>query len=370
MTAGALTHAKPAGVIAHVANQELGDVLRSLQIPVINTSFMLPDGLFPRVGVDNWQIGQYASNHFLERGFQHFAVVGHEGHFYSEEREAGFRCVLQKKDHTCASFYQRSDPRFPMEVTPLNAMRELQQWLSKLPTPVGIFTCRGLWGIQLTEICRLIGRRVPEDVAVVCVDNDEVLCESSRPSLSSITVPLERIGFEAATLLDRVLEGKQLGGLRSHHATAGKGKSRPGNGWSPQIVPKLIPPTGVITRQSSDVFACEDPDVAAALRFIYKHAQRSINVADVLDEVPVPRRILEKKFRFKLDRGIAEQISLVRIERAKFLLASTSFTIAEVATQVGFTNVQYLSRVFRKKAGLTPSAFRHQFCETRVSATD
>jgi LacI family transcriptional regulator len=194
-----------------------------------------------------------------------------------------------------------------------------------------------VWGLQVVEACRLAGLRVPDEVAVVGVDNDDLFCGLARPSLSSIIVPAERIGFEAAAVLERLLAGAKA----------------PRN-------PRLIPPAGVVTRQSSDVLAGGDPDVTAAVRFIRDHGHRPISVEDVLRAVPVSRRSLERRFRALLGRGLGEEIRRAHLQRAKDLLAATALSVTEVAGQAGFAGVHYLSRVFRQETGLTPTAYRRQ----------
>jgi LacI family transcriptional regulator len=174
-------------------------------------------------------------------------------------------------------------------------------------------------------------------LAVVGVDNDDLLCELARPSLSSIIVPAERIGYEAAALLERLLAAAR-----------------------PPRQPLLLPPAGVVARQSSDVLAGGDADVTAAVRFIRDHAHQPLGVDDVLRAVPLSRRSLERRFRALLERGVGEEIRRVHLERAKDLLVTTALSMADVAAQAGFSSVHYLSRVFRQETGLTPTAYRRQ----------
>jgi LacI family transcriptional regulator len=211
----------------------------------------------------------------------------------------------------------------------------VQRWVQRLPKPVGIFASTDIWGVQLAEVCRQTGLRVPEDVALVGVDNDDLLCEVARPSLSSIALPTERIGFEAAALLDRILARER-----------------------PSLRPRLLPPIGVVARQSSDVLALDDPEVAAAVRFIREHSHTSIGVKDVLRAVTISRRSLERRFQAALDRTVWEEIRRAHLERAKSLLAGTAMPMWAVAEQAGFSDPRQLSVVFRQETGLTPTAYR------------
>lgn len=338
LTVRALRAVQPAGLIALVVTSALAQTLRSFRRPVVNVSSVLSDVPFPRVGVDQRLVGQLAAVHLSERGFRHFGFVGHPHHFYSTEREAGFRQALGSEGGPIACYYEHAAKSYRQRGRLLALNTGLQCWLRALPQPAGVFACHDVWGLQVVEACRLTGLRVPEDVAVVGVDNDDLLCELARPSLSSIIVPAERIGYEAAGLLERRL-------------AAGKVSRQP----------LLIPPVGVVTRQSSDVLAVDDPEVTAAMRFIRDHGHLTFGVEDVLHAVPVSRRSLERRFRAIFHRGIGDEIRRVHLERAKALLATTPLSMAEVAEQAGFSSVHYLSRVFRQETGQTPTVYRRQF---------
>jgi LacI family transcriptional regulator len=337
LTVRVLEAVQPVGLIALVATSALTKALQALRRPLVNVGGVLADLPFPRVGVDHRQVGELAARHLRERGFRHFGFVGHPHHFYSTEREAGFRQGLASTSHSLACYHERPARSYRHRGRLLVLNEGLQRWLRGLSKPVGVFACHDVWALQVVEACRLTRLRVPDDVAVIGVDNDDLLCELGRPSLSSVVVPAERIGYEAAALLERLFERKR-----------------------PPRKPLLIPPTGTVTRQSSDVLAGGDPDVTAAVRFIRDHGHQPISVDDVLRAVPVSRRSLERRFRALLERGLGEEIRRVNLERAKDLLATTALSIAEVAEQAGFASVHYLSRKFRKETGLTPTAYRRQ----------
>jgi LacI family transcriptional regulator len=207
---------------------------------------------------------------------------------------------------------------------------------------VGVFTCNDVWGVQISEACRGARLNVPEDVAIVGVDNDDLLCELSRPSLSSVAVPSEEVGYRAAEMLDGLLRGKP-----------------------PARRPVLLPPRGVVARQSSDVLAIEDPEVAAAVRFIRGARSggtpRPLATSDVMESVAVCRRTLERRFRQCLSRGIGDEIRRVRLDRAKRLLCDTDLPMSAVAEASGFADGKHLSVSFRRALDLTPSAYRRQF---------
>jgi LacI family transcriptional regulator len=214
----------------------------------------------------------------------------------------------------------------------------LMDWLKSQPKLVGVLASNDVQGAQVSECCRQLKLLVPEQVAIVGVDNDDVLCELSRPSLSSVALPGERIGYEAAQLLDQWLSG-----------------NRPGR----QLI--VLPPAGVVVRQSSDLLAVPDPDVSAAVRFIQRNAHRVLRVEDVLRQVPIARRALERRFKKTLQHSISEEIRRVHLERSKQLLLDTDHSIAAVARLAGFHDGRQLSILFRRAVGMTPSAFRRQF---------
>ncbi len=345
LTPLALRKLRPAGLIAHVVSEALAETLRTMRRPLVNTSAVLRDVPFPRVGVDHVRIGELAATHFVERGLRQFGFVGHPRHYYAIQRETGFRSALS--GYSVATYYENPARSYRQRARLLALDKGLQRWVRSLPKPVGVFACHDVWGLQVVEACRLSELRVPEEVAIVGVDNDDLLCELARPSLSSVVVPAERIGYEAAALLDRLLAGAK----------------RPRQ-------PVVIPPTGIVTRQSSDLLALQDSEVAAAVQFIRGHSHQPLGVADILRHVPVGRRSLERRFRAVLGRGLWDEIRRVHLQRAKDLLATTALAMDEVADQSGFTDQQQLSRVFRQEMGLTPTAYRRSVCNPAgLSAT-
>jgi LacI family transcriptional regulator len=328
-----------AGVIAHLFNEELAAALAGHGRPVVNVCGVLADGgPVPRVGTDDFAAGQLAGAHLLDRGLRQFGFVGHPSHAYSVHREAGFRHAVEAAGLRLRCFHERGSHGFdPMGR--LWALDEaVRRWVRALPLPVGVFAPNDLWGVQLSEVCRQTRLHVPEDVAIVGVDNDDLLCGLARPSLSSVAVPAERVGYEAARLLDRLLGGR-----------------------APPRQPLLLPPRGVVTRQSSDVVAVEDAEVAAAVRFIRDQAHRPLSVPDVLREVVVSRRSLERRFRGTLGRGLLGEIRRAHVERARSLLADTELPAGVVAERSGFSGPKQLSVVFRQMTGQTPTAYRRLF---------
>jgi LacI family transcriptional regulator len=204
-------------------------------------------------------------------------------------------------------------------------------------------------GIQMLDACRRAGVAVPEEVAVVGVDNEELVCLLAYPPLSSVIPDAYRIGYESAAMLDEMMKGRRVTELL-----------------------RSIPPLGVATRQSSDVTAIANPCVASAMSFIREHACDGIGVDDVLDHLTVSRSTLQRMFRDNLGRTILEAITAVRIHRVKQLLTETDLPLATIADRAGYAYVEYLSTTFRRQTGYSPVAYRRKYrsATSRVSASD
>jgi LacI family transcriptional regulator len=324
------------GYIAHIFHPALAKALQALRRPVVNVSGVLPDLPFPCVVTDHAEVGRQAARHLLERGLRQLGFVGYRRHHFATERERGFREVAQAAGVPVATFHQ-PDHRWedPSGVWRWN--EPLLAWLRQLPKPVGVLASHDTQGAQIAEYCHQLGLVVPDQVAVVGADNDDLLCDLSRPSLSSVRLPAERIGYEAARLLDA-----WLGGQRPIERVL------------------VLPPAGVMVRQSSNLQAVPDSDVATAVRFIHDHAHEMLRVSDVLRVVPMARRALERRFRKWLQRSILEEIRRAHVVRAEQLLISTDLPMSQVAARSGLQSSRHLSIAFRQVNGATPTVFRRQ----------
>ena len=333
-----LQEVRPAGVIAHLYDRALAAALLQLERPLVNVSGVLDDLPVCRIGPDDLAVGRMAAAHFLDRGFRSFGFAGHRNHAYSQRREQGFREGVTAAGWTVRSYHEPENLAFRPHGRLWALERALLDWVSHLPKPTALFACNDQWGLQLSEVCHQRGLRMPEDVAILGVQNDDLLCELARPSLSIVAVAKEKIGWEAAALLDRLLAGGP----------------RP-------AAPLLIPPTEVVCRRSSDTLAVEDGDVVAAVQFIRQNCQRPLSVDQVLAVVAVSRRTLERRFQQTLNRGVWQEIRRAHLERAKRLLLNTDLPMAGVARRAGFSDQKQLSVIFKQETRLTPTAFRRLF---------
>ena len=213
--------------------------------------------------------------------------------------------------------------------------KALSHWISALPKPCGVMACNDVIGLRVLDVCRLLGTRVPEEVAVVGVDNDELLCELADPPMSSVDQDVERIGREAASLLDRMMAGKPF-----------------------SEAPRFIEPKGVVRRASSDVVAIEDPALARALRLLRSRPGERIPVADLARSAALSRRELERRFRSALGRSPAQEVTRCRLAHARSLLGETDEPLERVAERSGFRYQPHFSAWFKKHHGETPGAYR------------
>ncbi len=330
-----LADLEPAGVIAHIFEPRMARRLLALGQPLVNVCGVLPlDGVL-RVGIDDAAVGGLAADHLWERGLRQFAFVGHPNHGYSVRREQGFGRWLNERGQTFQLYKERGrfDPRGRL----WSLDDRLRSWLTRLPKPVGVFACNDAWGVQLTEACRQLGISIPDEVAVLGVDNDDLLCELSRPSLSSVALPADAVGRAAAALLDRQLRGRR----------------------APKT-PVLLPPVGVVARQSSDLLAIDDPAVAEVVGRI-RQATGRLSAQAATRGLALSRRSLERRFRLALGRGIGQEVRRVQLLRAQELLATTDWTMEQIAQAAGFSDGRHVAVVFRQNVGTTPSEFRQRF---------
>jgi len=320
------------GLIAHVNSPQIARAIGRLSMPVVNICEAIQHVAAPAVLTDNEAVGRLAAEHFLQRSFTHFAYWGPTSVHTYRQRGLAFERALSESGFGCTWAGPELDP-FDLNVPPPG----LPTWIRSLPKPVAVFTCGDMNGRHVVDTCRRCGVRVPEEVAVVGVDNDELLCELAAVQLSSVAVPTQKKGYEAARMLDRLIHGESV------------------------QTPVIIQPTHVVTRHSSDIQATDDPLVGQTMRLIFEHAGDPIDVGYLLDKLCVSRRTLERRFQVAIGRSPAEEIRRVHVERAKRLLEQTQLSITEVAGASGFTDINRLGAAFRQHVGTTPSAYREQW---------
>lgn len=327
------------GIIARIQNARIAEAVLAAGVPVVDVLGVYRRPELPLAHVDNAAIARLAAQHFLERGFRHFGYCGVEGVNWSEQRRDAFVQAVGEVGETCPVFSFRGRVAWDDEQDRLAA------WVRALPRPCAVMACNDPRGQKILEACRRVGTRVPDELAVIGVDNDEPICAIAHPPLSSVVPDHERVGYEAAALLDRVRAG-----------TAGPGEA------------VFVPPLGIVARPSSDALALDDREVAQAISFIREHACHGLGVDEVCRELALSRSTLQRRFRAALGRTVHDEIVRVRLNRARELLAETDMSIATIAERCGFVHQEYLGAVFRARLGQSPGSYRRS--AGRVAAGD
>lgn len=323
------------GIIARVSTPSMAKELQRQDAPVVNVSgIRLPGADFPRVFTDNDGFARLAVDHFVDRGIRNIAYIGLPSRAYSMARQE----AVQRACDVVGCNFEVYRPSRGVDATGAweRDRASLGKWLQKLPKPTGILAWGVRRGSDVIEEAVHHRIRVPEEVAVLG-DNDDLLCEAVQPSMSGVIVPSEQIGLQAAEMLEKLMHGKPV-------ATR-------------EIA---LSPTGIVDRASTDLLAIDDDDVADAIRLIRNHASNQLTVKDVADRLAMGRRSLERRFQEALRRTIGEEITRVRLERAKFLLATTEMPVPDVARASGYGSPEYLATVIKGETGLTPRQYRKQ----------
>jgi LacI family transcriptional regulator len=286
----------------------------------------------PSIITDGESISKMAADHLLDRGLRNFGYCGFNDISWSLERQAYFEKFINDKGYTVSTFHQ---PKCSRKLRWEMEQVQMSDWLKSLPKPVGIMACNDDRGQHVLEVCKIAGLRVPEDVAVIGVDDDDLICDLCDPRLTSVALDIEQGGYEAARLLDSLMQGTKE-----------------------TCKTPLVKPTYVHTRHSTDIVATEDKELAKAVNFIRGNFRRNIQVKDVVESTTLSRRTLELRFRKGLSRSIISEIRRIRVEHISMLLVETDLTISEIAYGLGFSSVEHISRYFQREAGKSLRDFR------------
>ena len=323
------------GIIARIQNEAIAQAVRANRLPTVDVLGVVADAGFPLVHVDDAAIARAAAEHLLERGFRHFGYFGIGGENWSERRRDEFNVTVKAADGSLAVYEM---PRHALAETSWESVEnDLAAWVARLPKPAGVMVCSDQRGAQFLEACRRADVSVPDEVAVIGVDDDEPLCEVCNPPLTSVNPAHHRVGYEAARLLARLMAGKA----------------------APRE-PVFTQPAGVTTRLSTEVLAIEDRALSAALRLIREHCCDGIDVAAIARHTGLSRSVLQRKFRATLKRSVHQEILQARLKRAMDLLAASDLPLADVAERTGFKHQEYLGAVFKARTGQTPAEYRRQ----------
>ncbi|HEY7427295.1 MAG TPA: XylR family transcriptional regulator [Gemmataceae bacterium] len=324
------------GVLGRVEVPEHRRVAHKLRCPLVNLSAMLRNTGLPTVISDDAFIGQLAAEHLLEHGFRRFAYYGPQTAWYSEERCRGFTERVAAAGCSCEVFVSLSGPRSGRPWVWDSS--ELADWMCGLRCPVGLLAAHDNRARMALETCLLIGRRVPQDIAIVGADDELAITLTSVPPLTSVTHDDERIGYEAAALLDHLMSGRR-----------------------PPKQPVRIPPRGLVARASTDIVTADDPILRRAIAEIHSRLDQNFVVKQIAHHVAVSRSWLERLFRTHLQCSPHEFIARARVAKARELLAvKPPLRFREIARQCGFRDTRRLTLVFQSITGQSPRAFRAQ----------
>lgn len=322
------------GIIARIETDQIGKRLKELTLPIVDLSAARHLRGIPWADTEDKAIVGLAVDHFLVREFRNLAYCGDPGFAWSNSRRDHFRNLVV--ENGCRFFEHqvthRYDPAGQLDVV----KQRLADWLRDLPRPVAIMGCYDFLAQQILDVCRSLAISVPEEIAVLGVDDDYLICELSEPTLSSVIPDTRSTGREAAELLERMMRKERVDVDQ----------------------PLITQPLGIHQRQSTDTIAIDDPDIALALSFIRRHACENIRVGDVLRQTSLSRRAFEHRFVKYVGHTPHEEITRVRINRIKALLAETNATIHDISRRSGFEYPEYMAATFKRITGMSPTDYR------------
>ncbi len=320
------------GIISRTNNQKLAKLLWAGKLPLVELHGY-PNIGFVQVQTDFDKEARMAVEHFFDNGLRHFAFFSfgsawivdfHQDAFVRAVHGLGYDCHCYRpaRSNRCSPVWHESQ------------RSGVIRWLRSLPRPIGIFTPGDVHAMLLSDLCRTIDIPVPEEMAILGLGNDSLICQTVHPTLSSVDMNVQRVGYEAASLLDRMMAGKK----------------------EKDII--YVEPSHVAVRQSTDVIAVDDADVAQALHYIRQSACKGIEVSDVVERVGLSRRTLEMRFHRLMGRSPKAEISRIRIEHAKMLLVQTDQTSNRIARNCGFSSLEYFTTAFHRVVGVQPQTYR------------
>ncbi len=328
---------RPDGIIAQVFDVDLARRIDEVGIPWVNIGDRIPELEVPLITTNDHEVGRAAAEYLAQSGVRQFGFVSN-GWAYAKLRYEAFSAYMQGLGLVCE--YIEAEPIASWNATPEqmeHANERVSGWLVSQPKPLGVFCCNDYFARAVNDLCARAGLDVPQQVMILGVDNDDLMCGSMQPSMSSIQLNAEHIGYRAAATLDRLMKGENS---------------------LPMV--DAVDPIGIVPRMSTELVAIDDEIVRNALLFIQENACAPINVDDVAKRVGISRRLLELRFNKALNKSPAHEIRRQRLERAMELLRDTDWPVGRIAKVAGFNSPGRFATAFRKKVGITPLAYRKQ----------
>lgn len=324
------------GIVARIVDQEQHDDLMRLGVPLVNVGGIRSWPGVHNVSVNTERIATMAAEHLIDQGLRHFGFLGVKRFSPSRERWRLFRDAVEPAAESVDCW--ELSRRVGTGTQASEQRAQLIDWLSKGPQPIGLLAWSDEQARVALEACQMANLAVPEQVSILGVDNDELICNLTSPPLSSIELGIDRIGYRAAELLESMLDGSEAPSEGVH----------------------LLDPIGVLARQSTSLLALEDQKVADALRFIGDRVDGPLQVGEVVASVGVSRRNLERRFKAATGRSVAAEIRREKLERARRLLLDTDLPVSQVAYRCGYEYPEHFITTFRREIGEPPQRFRER----------
>jgi len=289
---------------------------------------------------DSAGVGKLAAEHLINCKLRYFAFCGYDNFPWSRERCDSFSKTIRQAGLKTLIYKQpKSRNRKIWE----NELPLVIDWLKSLPIPVGIMACNDDRAQEILEACKIAGLNVPDQIAVIGVDNDQLVCELTTPSLSSVCIQFENAGFQAAQLLEKMMAGEKISDQKL-----------------------FCRATHVIERQSTNIMLIDDKDVVKAMRFIQENPKKLIQVDDVAKAASLSRRTLERRFKKAIGRSVSHEIRHVRAEQIARMLEETNLSVMQIAIELGYPDGKHLARVFCKEKGISPSDYRKNLTQPQL----
>jgi len=320
-------------IVSITSKEQMSAITHPTKFPMVITCAEYKAPLFTQVDANSYRIGKMAAEYFIQKGFRSFLCIEETG---SMGRCTGFQKTLQALGFIT--------PRFSMEgfstESPSGSaiLKKTVECLQKMPRPIALYVESDGLAIVVIEALQEHGFHIPNDIAVLGTEDDILICESAVPHISSIRLPYEEVGYEAARNLDILLRG-----------------------GTPPSEPILLDPQGITERQSTNILAVPDPHIQKAILYIKKNAYGPITVAEVARASGLSLRVLQTQFKNALGYSLQKEISRIRVIRVKELLQNSTLSLDEITEQIGYSNQSHLSNTFRAATGITPGNYRKQF---------
>jgi LacI family transcriptional regulator len=323
------------GIIAKIPNTPKALSKLPKSVATITIGYRKIISGLPQILGDTTEIGKIAADYFLARGFKNFAYCGFDEMHWSRERGESYRNTIEDQGFN-VSFYKniKKTKKQPWQVE----LQDIAKWLKSIAHPTAVLACNDERGQHIIHACKIAKLRIPEEIAILGVDNDNFVCGLSTPPLSSIALSVEKAGYQAAELLDKMIRTK-----KSCEKSV------------------IVRPTHVVTRQSTDILAIEDEQLAEAINFIHKNCNSQISVEDVVDTLALSRRSIERKFRKHLSRSVNEEIRRIRVNNIIKMLLNTDLTITQIGLALAYKDLTHIARYFKEETSITPSQYRKTF---------